>query len=330
MTAISSGSSISGGAGNDSLVGGVGNDTFYTTTPTTDTIVGGAGNDTLWVIQNNNSSSTAFAGNTGSYGPVADGLISGVEFIRLSGNGGSSNAQGTITVTLTGQTEAFDISAAAVAISVGNSGSTLFTPTTSITGGSGADTIVGSSLLDTIIGGDGADVITAGSGADVVDGGLGIDTYVIGRSSGVAPSATSITPVATLGLGTLSVVAGTTFTFANGVDRIAKNTAPAQTGVVSTQNAFDSTDLLDVTTAGVSPTNLIGTDGTLATGTTYVIYGTWNQATGVFTAAATYSSTATDIDALVVDGTTGSTVITTTGFVLLEDLTAALSGPNFI
>jgi len=57
----------------------------------------------------------------------------------------------------------------------GNSGTTAST----ITGGSGNDTLLGSTKADTINGGAGNDSITAGAGADSVSGGDGDDTFTV-------------------------------------------------------------------------------------------------------------------------------------------------------
>lgn len=81
---------------------------------------------------------------------ATDASIVGVEAISAAGAGAG------VTITLTGQTEAF-----------------------TITGSANADTLIGGSGNDTISGGDGNDVLTGGAGADDLNGGAGADTFVM-------------------------------------------------------------------------------------------------------------------------------------------------------
>jgi hypothetical protein len=77
---------------------------------------------------------------------------------------------------------------------------------------------------------------------------------------------------------------------------------------------------------------LVGLSSTLdlVSTTTYVVYGTYTAGTGSFAVAAAWASTTAE-DALVVVGDSGTlTPITTTGYVVLNGLTAALVAANFV
>ena len=66
----------------------------------------------------------------------------------------------------------------------------------------------------------------------------------------------------------------------------------------------------------------------LVSGTTYVIYGTFSS--NVFTASSSTWVTSTAADALVVVGDGTLLAATTTGIVILNDLTAGLASGNFV
>lgn len=179
--------------------------------------------------------------------------------------------------------------------------------------------ITGTAAANTITGGALADTIAGGAGADLLTGGAGIDTYT---DVGIAGNSV-VASADTLTTGGAGIAATETITFATGaantVDRIMD---------------FAATDLLDLAgvTAATAPTTMIGlSDGTdLTAGTAYVGYGTYNATTGAFTLAAAFNAT-TAKDALLVVGDAGTlTFVTTTGYVVLEDLTAALAAANFI
>ena len=109
------------------------------------------------------------------------------------------------------------------------------------------------------------------------------------------------------------IAAGDTFTFSNGVD------------VVS---GFGATDTIDATTAGAATTALAAYDTDLATGTSYIMYGTF--ASNVFTVAAGFNAS-TAKDALYVEGDSGTlNFLTTTGYVVFDDLTAAIGASNIV
>jgi len=138
--------SITGGSGSDSIVSGSGADTINGYIGT-DTIDGGAGNDVL-ALNFANVTSNAVTQST-------DTTIANIETIAITGNTA-------VTVTLTGQTEAFTITAS------GSGGHT-------VVGGSGNDTITGSTAADSLVGGSGVDSITGGTGSDSLTGGAAAD-----------------------------------------------------------------------------------------------------------------------------------------------------------
>jgi hypothetical protein len=74
--------------------------------------------------------------------------IAGVEIISAAGAGAG------VTISMSGQTEAF-----------------------TITGSANADTLTGGANADTINGGDGNDIITGGAGADILNSGIGVDSF---------------------------------------------------------------------------------------------------------------------------------------------------------
>ena len=178
----------------------------------------------------------------------------------------------------------------------------------SVTGGSGVDNITSGAGADTLAGGAGADTLVGGAGADRLTGGADIDTFTFAVNESVASTANTFTAG--------GIAATNTVTFASGVDFITD---------------FAATDLLDLTTAAAAPTTLLAvtTATTLTAGTSYVAYGTWNATTNVFTIAAAFNATTAKDALLVVDGN-GQTAITTTGVVILDDLTAALAAANIV
>lgn len=169
--------------------------------------------------------------------------------------------------------------------------------------------INGTAVAETIIGGAGNDVITGGAGADNMTGGTGADTFTFAVAQSVASTAQVFAGAA--------VAAGDTITFGNSVDYIADFAV--------------TVDKLNVTTAAAAPTTLIGvaTGAALTAGTSYVAYGTWNAVTGTFTVAAGYAAGVAQDAMVVVDGN-GQTAITTTGVVILDNLTAALVAGDII
>jgi len=184
-----------------------------------------------------------------------------------------------------------------------------------VTGGSGADTITGTAGRDTISAGAGADTITGGAGGDSFTGGSGIDAY---QDVGIA---TNSVVASASGLTTAAIAAGDTITFAT-----------TTAGNVDYISDFAATDTINLTTAATAPTSAIGLAATLdlVTNTAYVMYGTYNTTTGVFTVASAFNAT-TACDALLVEGDAGAlTFVTTTGYVVLDNLTAALVAGNIV
>ena len=196
-------------------------------------------------------------------------------------------------------------------LSAGGQGNDTLTGTAGadwINGDNGNDSLNGSAGNDYLSGGYGIDTIIGGTGVDTMVGGSGSDVFVTGQvGNSAAATATTLSG---------SIGATQTLTFAAGVDYITDfNRATGQ-------------DKLDVVTANVAPTNLIGISSALplANGTSYVLYGSWTAAT--FTAAASWSGA--NNDALVVVGNGSLTASNTTGYVLLENISNALQASNFI
>jgi Ca2+-binding RTX toxin-like protein len=148
ITAFSGGSTIAGTSLADAITGGAGNDIIVGFSGA-DTVAGGAGTaDTLVLINGGTTGSfTATNVQANAVTITNDGNLATVENITVSGST-------SMTLTLTGQTEAFVISASTA------------TAAETIVAGSGNDTISGSSLADSITGGLGTDSMTGGTGAD--------------------------------------------------------------------------------------------------------------------------------------------------------------------
>ena len=175
---------------------------------------------------------------------------------------------------------------------------------------SGIENVVGTTGIDYIVGSAAANSITGGTGADFMTGGAGADTFVFDTDAdGVASTANTLTA--------LGIAATDTVTFTNGVDVIS--------------DFVKGTDKLDVTTAATAPTDLLAelTATALTAGTSYIAYGTYNAVTATFTIAAAFNAT-TAKDAFVITDGDGLTAVTTTGVVILDNLTAALTSVDFV
>jgi hypothetical protein len=189
---------------------------------------------------------------------------------------------------------------------------------TTITGGTGADTI---DLLGAGAGGfDNITTINLGAGNDVLTLGGGVDTV----TAGAVGSSTVANGIAASG-GAHA-----------GGDLIATDVIDLSTGVDRILN-FSAADKINVTTAATAPTNVVtaGLDingDVLVDDTTYVIYGSFNSGTGAFTVAASFASAGGVgvADAIVVEGDGTLMLDDTTGYVVIEDLSAALAASNFV
>jgi hypothetical protein len=188
----------------------------------------------------------------------------------------------------------------------------------SILGSPGVDTLFGSTVADAISGGAGNDVIDAFAGGDVWAGGAGADTFgnfsiFAFQGQGVAATASTLTG---------TIAAGQTLTF--GAGAIGTSNIDRVTDFVS------GTDKMDVITGGVAPTNLFGGSGTAAgtAGVTYLLYGNYAAATGVFTVAAGFS--AATADAIVNQSDGAATPAGTSGWAVLVGLNQALVAADFV
>ena len=187
-----------------------------------------------------------------------------------------------------------------------------------ISTGAGDDNIDAGTGKDTISGGSGADTIDAGPDADSISGGTGVDPFVQAYGDSVAATAiTDATTGAAMAAG-VTLAAGDTITFGNGVDVYTDFVAGA------------SGDTLDVLTSG-APTSAIGNAHDLldAADDIQFLSGSFATATGVFTIAA--DGTGADTMIIDVDQSGTDDIDASTGIVILvgvdsDDLVAA----NFI
>ena len=96
------------------------------------------------------------------------------------------------------------------------------------------DTLEGRGGSDTLDGGSGNDLLNGGLGSDVLIGGLGSDTYIVDNASDV---------VVEEGLGTDTVIVGTSYVLSSGVsvEVIRTSNAAAKTALNLTGNSFGQT-----------------------------------------------------------------------------------------
>jgi Ca2+-binding RTX toxin-like protein len=188
---------LDGGEDRDTLVGGEGNDLLYGRADE-DSIDGGAGVDTWEVDYSGAAAQTLTVSGTSialSVAPVA----TNVEYIRVTlaagsvANMGVSNygpdgrghevtfagAGGRLNVDWSSLTNSASVQAGGSSYWLGGQGGGFFSSnvsSSSVTTGSGADTLGGSEGQDTLDGGAGNDIIWGGAGTDSLIGGIGRDT----------------------------------------------------------------------------------------------------------------------------------------------------------
>jgi VCBS repeat-containing protein len=221
------------------LVGTDGNDTIAASGAQIDAIIIGAGTVNLGLgVDTINLSTTSADLNTLG---ATDASISGVENIAISTAGG-------VTVSMSGQTEAFNIS--------GGGGAD------SITGGLGGDTISGGSGADSINAGLGNDTINLASGdfvaGETINGGGGTDTIALINNVTVDLSVGSITAVENLVGSAASDTVSLSATQLTGFSTI------DLVGATNTLNVIAIGDITSATTAtlaNVTTGNLRGTVG---------------------------------------------------------------------
>ena len=192
----------------------------------------------------------------------------------------------------------------------------------SILGSDQADTLRGSTFGDSISAGSGIDVIAPGTNGDVVAGGAGADVFTstVGGSNFAAMGQGVVASGSTLNN---AITAGQTITFGNNV--VGANNIDRVTDFVS------GVDKMDVATAGAAPTSVFtfGANTVLTNNQTFVLYGTYNNATGAFTAAQNYVA-GTSQDALVAQGDGATFFNNHTGIVVLTGLNQALGAADFV
>jgi len=185
-------------------------------------------------------------------------------------------------------------------------------------------TIDGADIIKLIVNGaDGNDTITGGAGVDHITGGGGNDSITVGTGADIIKTSDNHSTDSTAhDLNTTSdaIAAGETITFGDGVDVI--------TDFVK---GTDKLDIDSITDATAAPTTLINVDHTsaLSDNVAYVGYGTWDGSSGVFTFAAAFDATSAK-DALVVTDGAAETIDVNDAIVILDDLTAALTGADIM
>jgi len=276
-------STITGGAGADVITGGTKADSIFGGAGS-DTLVGGLGADTLDggtgtnTLDASGMTAVTDAGNTTSSGAI----------INL---GATAISSADVTAHLVpGGTAISFISGALSEIGAGKAGYLFATNAagassqidtisnfTKITGTAGDDYIVGNAA--------GAQTITGGTGADYMVGGSGIDTFVQAAGASVVSDSGTVTAG--------GVATGDTIGFGNGVDVIA---------------GFNSaSDVLDLVVATAITGNGVAAAATLAA-QNYLISGSYNETTGLFTV-----NTTTGADTLIIKVAADQAVFTAVG-----------------
>jgi Ca2+-binding RTX toxin-like protein len=215
--------SIAGGPGADQLDGGEGSDVFINLDEESDFMNGGPGLDLRQAESEDGSQGIEgqfdFTNPNGGPGAVLAELEAGAVLeadgtLTVTGDDATSDvivisrAGAQLTVNLNGETRNFaygNVERIAVALGAGNDSVRLHNPDgsgvvgrpSSISGGSGSDTLLGGGGADTIFAGDGDDEVRGFAGDDIlygeadddwIDAGLGADLLGGGRGTG-APSA---------------------------------------------------------------------------------------------------------------------------------------------
>ncbi|HEX3356640.1 MAG TPA: calcium-binding protein [Tepidisphaeraceae bacterium] len=179
----SGGATLHGGIGNDKLVGGKGanvefgedgNDSEFGG-PKNDFLDGGVGNDML----------NGYAGNDSEFGEVGNDLIDGgFGNDSLYGADGDDTMQGGAGNDKLQADAGNDFATGGYLIRSETNDPITTTYDDSISGGDGADTLLGDFGNDTIDGGEGTDAIDGGAGDDSLSGGAGTDNDTIAGGEG--------------------------------------------------------------------------------------------------------------------------------------------------
>ncbi|MCA0257005.1 MAG: cadherin domain-containing protein, partial [Proteobacteria bacterium] len=230
LTALSTGSLLSGGAGDDTLTGGAGDDTLLGGSGAdllegregADTIDGGSGNDTVTYASSSLGVTVDLTLSTAqiSDGDAAGDVITSVENVigsafddRLTGNtsanilnGGAGNdtldgglgadqligGAGTDTADYTNSTAAVTVNLTTNANTGGYAQGDVLSGIENITGSAHNDRLTGDAGANVISGGGGDDILAGLGGADVLDGGSGSNTADYSASgAGVAANLAS-------------------------------------------------------------------------------------------------------------------------------------------
>ncbi len=197
---------LTGGAGNDSLIGGSGADVLNGLAGN-DTLIGGAGNDSL----TGDLGSDSLDGGAGS-DAVIDSTISNVtvtttqiQWGKTFGTDTYHNIEGMQIYGSDGPNK-FDLTA--------------FLGNTTLSGGGGNDTLIGGSGNDSLSGGDGNDILTGNLGDDTFSGGTGTDLLVETGNSFTLAESLAGTFLSGLGIDAVSDIENVSLTGGNGNDTI--------------------------------------------------------------------------------------------------------------
>jgi Ca2+-binding RTX toxin-like protein len=310
VTGSTGADSIEGGAGNDILSGGAG----------VDTIKGGTGNDTIKLATADQGATDVIDGGasteTNTVSLITGGNAFAAEFdMDLVTNISSftTDGAGASTVTFSTSTSLTTVNLSAA----GNGATTIVNNSGSV---NTKFNLTGGTKDDVLVGGDGADTISGGADHDTLSGGGGADVF--GRSNSFGAGATS-TAASIDGLSAGGTAADDALTFATG--------AAGSVDQFADTDFLSTADKVDVVTAGVAPTTLIGVDdnAVLDNGKSYVAYGVYVPSTGVFTYKAAFNATSAH-DAIFAVGDGILSQALHTGYQIFRDLDATLGASNMI
>ncbi len=177
---IQVGSSVSSGAGNDTIKGGAGNDRLNSGTGK-DSIDGGAGNDSLSISNFSDLANTTISYTTATNGVITGGSNNGTTFKNIERLDISTGA-GADNIDISASTATSDAISPPMNIpfQVGNG---TIDGRSSVFSGAGNDIIKGGAGDDSIDAGDGDDTLKGSAGNDLLSGGAGKDLFILGDAN---------------------------------------------------------------------------------------------------------------------------------------------------